>query len=187
MANDAHFDVTGYVATQPKVGMTRNGVCWVSMRVAWTPRAIDKTTGEWTDQQTSFVSVMCYRKVAENAALCLRTGDPVMLRGTLQVREYDDKAGVRRYSVDVVADSLGHDMSRGLSHYSKSPQRTGQTAQEYGSSTAAERSPLPGDVAAAAGRAGGQPFGDEPDPDDPDDEQDPADVAELASGQPETD
>jgi single stranded DNA-binding protein len=148
MANDAYFAVTGYVATQPKSGKTKAGTTFLSMRVAWTPRVISKATGEWTDQQTSFVSVICYRKVAENAARCLRRGDPITLRGSIQVREYADQAGVKRLSVDVTADSLGHDMARGVSHYSKASQHTEQTAEEYGWSTAAERTPLPGDVAA---------------------------------------
>jgi single-strand DNA-binding protein len=170
MANDAHFAVTGYVATDPKVTWTRDGTCRASMRVAWTPRAISKTTGEWTDQQTSFVSVVCFRKVAEHAAVCVHRGDPIMLSGTLQVREYEDQAGVRRNSVDVVATSLGHDISRGLSHYSKALRHAGQSHEDNRS--AAERNPLPGDV--AAGRADPD---DEADLADPDDEPDLADLA----------
>ncbi|MGH3304142.1 MAG: single-stranded DNA-binding protein [Streptosporangiaceae bacterium] len=191
MANDAFFAVTGYVATQPKVGKLKDGTCTLSMRVAWTPRVINKATGEWADQQTSFVSVTCYRKVAENAAVCLRRGDPITLRGTLRVREYADQAGVQRNSVDVVADSLGHDMSRGTSHYTKAPRHAEQTAQEYESSTAAERNPLPGDVA-VAGRASEEPS-DGPRRSEAvqltpaDDSYDEPDPAELTSGQPDAD
>ncbi len=164
MANDAYFAVSGYVATQPRIAWLKDGTCAVSMRIAWTPRARNKATGEWSDRQTSFASVTCYRRIAENAASCVRRGDPITLTGTLQVREYVDRAGAKRNSVEVVADSLGHDMSRGLSHYSKTPQHEEQTAREYERSTAAERNPLPGDVAAAGG-AGDQVPG-EPDPDD---------------------
>jgi single-strand DNA-binding protein len=193
MANDALFAVAGYVATQPKSGKTRSGAPFLFMRVAWTPRAFNKATGAWTDQQTSFVSVICYRKVAENAAKCLRRGDAITLRGSVQVRDYVDQAGVKRLSVDVVADSLGHDMSRGLSHYSKVSQHAGQTAEEYGWSTAAERTPLPGDVVAGltseqrsegplgwtddAPMAPAEDTDDVPDPADPDDEPYPADLA----------
>jgi len=154
MANDAYFAVAGYVATQPRSGRTKSGAPFLFMRVAWTPRAFNKATGGWTDQQTSFVSVMCYRKVAENAAKCVRRGDAITLRGTVQVRDYVDQAGAKRFSVDVVADSLGHDMSRGTSQFSKATQRAEQTAEEYQWSTSTERAPLPGDV--AAGLAGEQ-------------------------------
>jgi single-strand DNA-binding protein len=186
MANDALFAVTGYVATQPRAGKTRSGVPFLFMRVAWTPRAFNKATGGWTDQQTSFVSVMCYRKVAENAAKCVRRGDAITLRGTVQVRDYVDQAGVKRFSVDVVADSLGHDMSRGVSHYSKVTQRAEQTAEEYEWSTTAERAPLPGDVAArlASEQRSDAPFGWSAEAplepgDDADDLLDPAEADEV--------
>jgi single-strand DNA-binding protein len=192
MANEAHFAVSGYVATQPKKGVTKDGTITLSMRVAWTPRYLDRATGEWTDQQTSFVTVTCYRKVAENAAKCLRCGDAIVLRGTLKVREYSDQAGVKRNSVEVVADSLGHDMSKGTSHYTKAPKNAQQTAEEYESSTAAERNPLPGDVAAlgrASERTGGMSDSAEwaeltPN-DDADDEPDAGEVPDLADPESE--
>jgi single-strand DNA-binding protein len=146
MANEAFFAVTGFIATQPISGKTRGGTPTLWMRVGWTPRVIDRKTGEWTDQLTSFVSVTCYRKVAENGAVCLRRGDPIMLKGTLQVREYADQAGAKRTAVEVVADNLSHDMSRGISNYSKAAKHAEQTAAEYQQSMAAEREPLPGDL-----------------------------------------
>jgi single-strand DNA-binding protein len=154
MANEANFAVSGYVATQPRSYTTKDGTPTLSMRVAWTPRVVSKVTGEWTDQPTSFVSVTCYRKVAENAAKSLRKGDPIVLRGTLKVREYADQAGAKRTAVDVVADSLGHDLSKGSTHYTKAPRHSEKTAEEYDSSTAVERNPLPGDVVALASEDG---------------------------------
>ena len=57
------------------------------------PRRQDRATGEWVDTNTSYATVVCWRKLATNAAECLRKGDPVMVRGRLSVREYDDKEG----------------------------------------------------------------------------------------------
>jgi single-strand DNA-binding protein len=149
MANEAYVSLIGFVATQPKKGLTKGGSVSLSMRVGWTPRALDRATGVWSDLPSSFVSVQCYRKVAEHAAVCLRRGDPVVLRGTLRVREYTDQAGQRRSSVEVQADSIGHDMSRGISNYSKLPARAELTAEQYEQSlVAADRTPLPGDLPA---------------------------------------
>jgi single-strand DNA-binding protein len=130
MVNEAQFRVNGYVATQPKLGYTKTGERTVSMRVGWTPRRVNKTTGEWEDQPSSFVSVLCLRKVADHAAICLHRGEPVILSGTLRVREYTDQKGDKRIGVDVIAESLGHDMSRGISHYAKVQQSAGLTAEE---------------------------------------------------------
>jgi single-strand DNA-binding protein len=166
MANEANFSVTGYVATQPKSGFTRAGTRTLYMRVGWTPRRMDKRTGDWADQPTSFISVTCYRKTAENAAACLRKGDPIVLKGTLRVREYGDD---KRVTVDVLADSIGHDLSRGVTIFKKNTEQLEQTALELERAIAAEgRQPLPGD---GSGRErAGQP---DPDDDDP---------AELESG-----
>ncbi len=189
MANEAMFCVRGYVATQPKRGRLKDGTPTLFMRVGWTPRVISKQTGEWTDQQTSYVSVTCFRKVAEHAAICLRRGDPITVKGTLRVREYADQAGVKRNSVEVTADSLGHDMSHGISIFSKLPHRAEQTAWEHEQSQAGERDPLPGDVAALAGSeaaALGELPAPDDDADDLDDELDVSDLAELDSLRPET-
>jgi single-strand DNA-binding protein len=154
MANEAYVTLMGFVATQPRKRLTKTGTTTVSMRVAWTPRAIDKATGEWSDLPSSFATVQCFRKVAEHASLCLRRGDPIVLRGTLRVHEYTDQAGQRRTTVEITADSIGHDLSRGLSTYSKLPARTEMTADEYEQSLAAtERDPLPGDRDQPADRA----------------------------------
>jgi single-strand DNA-binding protein len=187
MANDAHFSVTGFIATQPKSSTLKGGTTMLRMRVGWTPRVMDRNTGEWTDQQTSFVSVTCYRKVAEHGAMCLRRGDPVMLIGSLQVREYTDQAGVRRNSVDVVADNISHDMSRGISNYSKASPNAGPTAKEYELSMAAERDPLPGDIAALRPPDELDPadLADPADELDDADEADEADLADQADRQPE--
>ena len=127
MANEATFSVTGFVATPPKSGYTRDGSRTLYMRVGWTPRRMDKRTGDWADQPTSFVGVTCYRKVAENAAACLRRGDPIVLKGTLRVREYGDD---KRVTVDVFADSIGHDLSRGVTIFKKNSEQLEQTALE---------------------------------------------------------
>ena len=69
MANEAQVSVIGFVATQPIGGYTKTGARSVSMRVGWTPRVFDRDTGAWTDQASSFLTVQCYRKVAEHAAV----------------------------------------------------------------------------------------------------------------------
>src|ERR1700728_2771436 len=49
MINEAHISLSGYVATQPALRWTRTGVPALNMRVAWTPRRMDRVTGEWID------------------------------------------------------------------------------------------------------------------------------------------
>jgi single-strand DNA-binding protein len=119
MVNEAQLSLTGYVASDPRSRETRNGVPQVSMRVAWTPRWIDRASGEWSDGNTSFVTVLCWRRLAVNVATCIRRGDPVLIKGRLSIRPYEDKDGNARLAVEVDASSIGHDLSRGVAHFQR--------------------------------------------------------------------
>jgi single stranded DNA-binding protein len=129
MSNEALVSMTGYVATQPRYRMIGNGASVVSMRVAWTPRYIDRGTGEWVDGNTSYLTVTCWRKLAENVAMCLRKGDPVVVKGRLSVRSFE-KDGMPRTEVDVDASSVGHDLSRGVAHFQRTKRAPGETAAD---------------------------------------------------------
>jgi single-strand DNA-binding protein len=131
MINEAHISLSGYVAMQPVLKHTRTGVPALNLRVAWTPRRMDRVTGEWIDMSTSFVTVYAYRKLAENAATCLRKGDPIVLRGRVTTRDFEDKNGHQRTALEVDAISFGHDMSRGVSTFQRVRPQTGMTANEY--------------------------------------------------------
>ncbi len=155
MMNEAHISLTGYVANEPRIKTIREGVQNLSMRVAWTPRWLDRATGEWTDGSTSFVTVTCWRKLADNVAVCLRKGDPVVIKGRLSVRSYEDKQGVPRTSVDVDATSIGHDLCRGVAQFQRTRPPTGKTAAEYAAEVAAGGSGYLADPADGSGFATG--------------------------------
>ena len=129
--NEAQVCLTGYVATQPTTRTVKSGATNVSMRVAWTPRKQDRVSGEWVDGNTSYVTVICWRKLATNAALCVRKGDPVIVKGRLSIRNYEDKQGAQRIAVEVEANSVGHDLSRGVAQFQRVRPQTGLTASEF--------------------------------------------------------
>jgi single-strand DNA-binding protein len=119
--NESNFCVAGYVATVPAPGTTLSGVPTLQMRVAWTPRKRDRGTGNWADEPASFATVKCYRKLAENALMSIHKGEPVLVTGSLRIREYDAKDGSRRTNVDVLATSIGHDLTRGVASFRRLP------------------------------------------------------------------
>lgn len=119
MYNEAQFSVAGYVATRPVYSVVGNGIPRLRMRVAWTTRRRDPATGGWADVNTSWISVTCWRRLAENLSTCLHKGDPVILRGRLDVRMFTGKDGEPKTSVDVDASHLGHDLSRGVAGFQK--------------------------------------------------------------------
>ena len=118
MINEAQVFLSGYVARDPRFRITASGISNVSLRVAYTPRRVDRETGEWTDGTTSFVSVVCWRTLADNVARCLHKGEPVLVKGRLQVRPYE-KDGVSRLAVEIEASSVGHDLARGVASFQR--------------------------------------------------------------------
>ena len=157
MINDAQVFLSGYVAREPRFRITANGISNVSMRVAYTPRRVDRETGEWTDGTTSFVSVVCWRTLADNVAKCLHKGEPVVVKGRLQVRPYE-KDGVSRLAVEVEATSVGHDLAHGVASFQR-PRRPA-AVQAAPDGAAAEPGPAGGPVAEAGLDGGGEALAD---------------------------
>jgi single-strand DNA-binding protein len=138
MFNQALLIVSGNVANDPFFQTVRNEIPKLTLRVAWTTRRFDAGLGEWVDGNTSYANVTCWRKLAENLSLCLRKGDPVLLRGKLEVRNFDGRDGQRKTAVDVEAITLGHDLTRGVARFRRLSVKPGQTAQEAAELAAAE-------------------------------------------------
>jgi single-strand DNA-binding protein len=160
MFNGATVTLAGYVATEPSYRTINDTTPIVSMRVAWNSRYIDRETGEWRDGKTSFANVNCWRKLANNVASSLRKGQAVVLTGRLQVRDFDDKEGRRRIAVDIDADAIGHDLSRGVAHFQRISRSAGDAGQPDGRATGeAIRSGLSGEDAADENAPGLSPAG----------------------------
>jgi single-strand DNA-binding protein len=130
MIIDSHVDLAGFVASEPAFKRLENGTSTAKLRVAYTERRFNRETGEWADGPTSFVTVLCWRTLADNVAISLRKGEPVMVRGRLRVREYPGKDGSMRLAVEVDASSVGHDLSRGVAHFSRTRRAVGETVAE---------------------------------------------------------
>ena len=158
MINDANIDLAGFVASEPFFKRLDSGVSTAKLRVAYTERRFNRETGEWGDGPTSFVTVLCWRTLADNVVVCLRKGEPVLVRGRLRVREYQDKEGSPRSVTEVEASSVGHDLSRGVAHFSRTRRAPGETAAESAEASAAASS-QDDDEEPAAGDGSGLPDG----------------------------
>lgn len=161
--NEAQISLTGYVATQPVTRTVKSGASNLSMRVAWTPRRQDRVSGEWVDGNTSYVTVICWRKLATNAGLCVRKGDPVIVKGRLSIRPYEDKQGVQRIAVEIEASAVGHDLSRGVALFQRVRPQTGLTASEFSAMNGGQAQ---AEGASANGASAGDGAGAVPGPDD---------------------
>ncbi len=100
---------------------TTSGQLAASFRVASTSRRWDKANGEWVDGQSLRVRVTCWRRLAEGVVQSLTTGDPVVVTGRLYTRDWIDDNGVRRVLYEMDAVAVGHDLSRGMATFTRTP------------------------------------------------------------------
>ena len=109
-----------------------------SFRLACTPRRFNRRTESWSDGETQWYTVSCWRGLAENCAKSLRRGDPVVVHGRLQLRPYVNGNDVEVVSFEIDAAHVGHDLARGTSVFTRTPKPEPAAAVERaGEETAA--------------------------------------------------
>jgi single-strand DNA-binding protein len=117
MSQGGYVTLVGYVAQDPIIRKTKQGTNVTDVRVGTTPRFLDRKTGEWRDGDTSYYTVTCWRRLADHTKASLHKGDPVVVKGRFRTSSYEDKTGQLRTSIEIEADAIGHDLSRGISNY----------------------------------------------------------------------
>lgn len=153
--------LTGRVGTEPTFNTTDDGLMISSFRLVSNHNWFDRKTQAWVEGSASWFSVKSFRQLAENVHDSVHKGDLVVVTGRLRVREWErgDRKGI---SVDVDADSIGHDLAWGRSVFTRiarNNSRSGAageppaTVENAWASTSA-----PGESANGADRtAGGRP------------------------------
>ena len=63
-------------------------------------------TSQNGEREADFIPVVVWRKQAENVKNYTNQGSLVAIDGRIQVRNYDDKDGVKRYVTEVIADNI---------------------------------------------------------------------------------
>jgi single-strand DNA-binding protein len=110
--------ITGLVATTPRHIVTVDGLPITSFRLASSVKRWDNGKGEWVDGETNWFTITSFRQLAINTATSISKGDRVFVSGRLRVRDWDngERAGT---SVELEADTLGHDLSWGQSVFTR--------------------------------------------------------------------
>lgn len=117
MSQGGYVTLIGFVAREPSLRTTKDNKPVADVRIGATTRYFDKTRGEWTDGDTSYYTVTCWRRLAGHVRASLHKGDPVMVKGRFRTHTYEDKQGRIRTEVEITADTIGHDLSRGIANY----------------------------------------------------------------------
>ena len=105
--------VAGNVGAPPRTRVIANGSIVTDFRIASTPRKVDKATGVWADGETIWFGVSCWRLLAENVAASVKTGDRVVVTGRLRAHSWKNEQGEERSGLEIDAQAVGFDLSRG--------------------------------------------------------------------------
>ncbi len=92
----------GRLTAKPELRYTGGNIPYTRFSIA-VNRSFSNNQGQ---RETDFINVVVWRKQAENVCNFLDKGSLVAVEGRLQTGNYDDKDGNKRYTMDVVGDTV---------------------------------------------------------------------------------
>lgn len=92
----------GRLTKDPDLRYTTSGTAMTTFTLA-VERSYTNKNG---DKEADFISIIIWRRLAENCANHLGKGRLVAVEGRLQTRSYEDNSGSRRKVVEVVASNV---------------------------------------------------------------------------------
>ena len=129
MSQDNQITLRAYLTAEPRLYQkTSTAVPVTEIRVGSTPRRLNRETGEWQELPTSYYRVKCWRRLAINAVSSLHKGDRVVIRGHFYMSNWTDNQQRPRQTLEIEADSLGHDLAYGWSHFLRGTRPSGDRA-----------------------------------------------------------
>jgi single-strand DNA-binding protein len=124
-AGDTQITLVGNLVDDPQLRYTPTGQAVANFRVASTPRFLDRTTNEWKDGDSLFLSCNVWRQAAENVAESLQRGMRVIVSGRLRQRSYETKEGEKRTVYEIEVDEVGPSLRNASAKVTKTSRSTG--------------------------------------------------------------
>jgi single-strand DNA-binding protein len=131
-AGDTQITIVGNLVGDPELRYTPTGQAVANFRVASTPRFLDKTTNEWKDGDSLFLSCNVWRQAAENVAESLQRGMRVIVNGRLRQRSYETREGEKRTVYEIEVDEVGPSLRNASAKVVKSNRSGGNFAGQGG-------------------------------------------------------
>ena len=150
-AGDTPITVVGNLVADPELRFTASGQPVATFRIASTPRVMDKTTNEWKDGDSLFLSCNVWRQAAENVAESLQRGMRVIVTGRLKQRQYETKEGEKRTVYEVEVDDVGPSLRNASAKVARANRTGGASGGGYGAPSGNQ-----GGASQGGGYGGGQ-------------------------------
>lgn len=118
--------LVGRLTADPELKYTQNGVAVVNFTLA-----VNRPFKNNGEQQADFISVVAWRKTAENVANFLNKGSLAGVDGRIQTRNYEGQDGRRVYVTEVVADQVSFLEPKQQEQKKKEPRYTPDQADPF--------------------------------------------------------
>ena len=103
--------IIGNLGRDPEMRFTANGQAVANFSVACNRRYTTRDGDQ--REETEWVRVVCWARLAEIAGQYLQRGSQIYVEGRLQTRSWEDQQGQTRYTTEVVANNFQFLGSRG--------------------------------------------------------------------------
>ncbi len=90
----------GYLVADPELKQTQNGVSVTSFKIGVSRKRLNQNEAPKSD----FFTIVAWRGTAEFISRNFRKGDPILVTGELQNRDYEDQNGNKRYVTEIIAE-----------------------------------------------------------------------------------
>ena len=91
----------GRLCADPELKQTQSGTYYCKIRLA-----VNRPRRKDTEQQTDFITVVCWGKTAEFTAQYFTKGKLMIVDGALHNNDYTDANGVKHYTMEVQAQNV---------------------------------------------------------------------------------
>ena len=101
MASFNKVILIGNMTADPELKQTPSGVSVCAFSIA-----VNRRFAKDGEQNVDFINIVAWRQSAEFVSRYFKKGNPILVCGALQTRNYTDNQGQKRYVTEVVADEV---------------------------------------------------------------------------------
>ena len=101
MANFNKVIIIGNISSEIELKQTNNGTSVCSFNVA-----VNRYSKEPNEAKADFFAVVAWKSKAEFVSRYFKKGNPILVFGRLENREWNDKSGNKRVSTEIIAEEV---------------------------------------------------------------------------------
>lgn len=116
---DIQTTLMGNVTADPTEVKQQDGTPSVKVRIAVTGRYYNTASEDFSDRKTEFITIFARRTLGQNVLRSVRKGQPLLVTGRLSTSEWTGEGGIPRFSLNLQAESIGHDLTYGTTSFTK--------------------------------------------------------------------